>query len=176
MCHLHPRDDVSVVVTGQSLLLLQRWVALGHRCHLPGTRRCQGCGGSRGLPGMQGKAGPWFSGGCQGELPGSDTLRNHGIVEYLGWKSPPRPLSPTVPPALPRPCPQVPHPQVARAGAVTLLLNPVPSPQVPCSCSQSDPWDFPSDGSGLSPSSDIPVPFILLAAFHVPGLHSRGVS
>lgn len=45
-------DDVSVVVTGQSLLLLQCWVALGHGCHLLGW---QGCDGSRGLPGMQGK-------------------------------------------------------------------------------------------------------------------------
>lgn len=61
-----PRDDVSAVVTGQSLLLLQCWAALGHGCHLPGTQRWQGCGGSRGLPGMQGKAGPWLFGGASG--------------------------------------------------------------------------------------------------------------
>lgn len=46
---------MSVVVTGPSLLLLQCWVMLGCGCHLPGTRRWQGCGGSRGLQRMQGK-------------------------------------------------------------------------------------------------------------------------
>lgn len=96
LCCLHPHDNVSVLVTGQSLLLLQCWVALGHGRWHGGGRAVMGAGGSRACrERLQQKL--CLTWGHQGELPGSDPFRDHGIVECLGWKNPLRALSPTVP-------------------------------------------------------------------------------
>lgn len=94
---------MSVMVADRSLV----WVS-GPRWQWVTDVTSQGHRGGRAVVGAEGSQGHrerlqlklCLSLGCQDWLLGSDPFWDHGIVEYF-WKNPLRPLSPTVPLALP---------------------------------------------------------------------------